>query len=148
MENGAPEAPVRPGNLLAELLGPEALKGPGILPLAAAGHVALITNAQPETLSTLWQMAAFNPVLALASVVIVTLVSVQLSRVFEERMSFVRRVTIGLIAGCLALLAGDLMSMISVDQQPWAAIISGATAVVLIGGLTTLVADARSLSGR
>ncbi len=148
MENGAPEVPVRPRILLAELFGPEALKGPGVLPLAAAGHVALITSAQPETLSTLWQMAALNPVLALASVVIVALASVQLSRLFEERMYFVRRVTIGLIAGCLSLLAGDLMSMISADQQPWAAIIAGATVVVLVGGLTTLIADARTLSDR
>lgn len=148
MENGAREAPVRPRNLLAELLGSEALKGPGVLPLAAAGHVALITNAQPETLSTLWKMAALNPVLALASVVIVALVSVQLSRQFEGRMYFVRRVTIGLIAGCLSLLAGDLMNMINVDQQPWAAIIAGATVLVLVGGLTTLIAEARTLSHR
>ena len=87
MENGAREAPVRPRNLLAELLGPEALKGPGVLPLAAAGHVALITSAQPETLSMLWRMAALNPVLASASVVIVALASVQLSRQLEGRMT-------------------------------------------------------------
>lgn len=148
MENGAPEASVRPRNLLAEWLGPEALKGPGVLPLAAAGHAVLIIGAWPETLPTLWRMAALNPVLALAGVVIVVLVSFQLSRQFAERMYFVRRVTIDLIAGCLSLLAGDLMNMISVDQQPWAAIIAAATVLVLVGGLTTLIADARALSDR
>lgn len=146
MENGAPQAPMRPGNLLAELLGREALNGPGVLPLAAAGHVALITNAQPRTIPALWEMATLNPVLAVGSVVVLALVSVQLSRQFKERMDRVRRVTIGLIAGCLSLLAGELMNTISADQQPWAAIIAGATVLVLLGGLITLIADARTIS--
>lgn len=148
MENGAQEAPIRPGNLLDELLGPEALKGPGVLPLAAAGHVALITNAQPQTIPALWEMATLNPVLAVGSVAVTALVSVQLSRQFKERMNFVRRVTIGLIAACLSVLAGDLMNMISVDQQPWVAVVAGATVLVLLGGLTTLIADVRTISDR
>lgn len=148
MENGASETPMRPRHPLAEWLGPEALKGPGVLPLAAAGHVALITNARPQTIPALWEMALLNPVLAVGCVVVLALVSVQLSRRFKARMHLVRRVTIGLIAGCLSLLAGDLINMISVDQQPWQAVIAGATVLVLLGGLTTLLADARTMSDR
>lgn len=148
MEHIAPKAPAGAGNMVAQLFGAEALKGPGVLALAAAGHVALITNAQPQTIPALWQMATLNPVLAIASIVVVALVSVHLSRQSEKLMVLVRRITIALIAGCLSLVAGDLVNLISADQQPWAAVIAGATVLVLVGGLTTLVDDARALSGR
>ena len=148
MENSAPKAPARANNGVAELFGPEALKGPGVLALAAAGHVALITSAHPQTIPTLREMATLNPVLAVSSLVVLALVSFQLSRQFEKWMFLVRRMTIGLIAGCLSLIVGDILNLISVDQQPWAAIIAGATLVVLVGGLTTLIADIRTAFDR
>lgn len=148
MEHGASGAQTTARNRLADVLGPDALKGPGVLALAAAGHVALITNARPQTIPTLWEMATLNPVLAVGSLVVLALVAVQLSRLFERRMFLVRRATIGLIAGCLCLLAGELMNLLSVGQQPWAAVIAGATVLVLVGGLTTLIADVRTLWDR
>lgn len=144
MENCAPKAPARANNGVAGLFGPEALKGPGVLALAAAGHVALITSAHPQTIPALWEMATLNPVLAVASLVVLALVPFQLSRQFQKRMFLVRGMTIGLIAGCLSLIAGDILKLISVDQQPCAAIIAGATLLVLVGGLTTLIADIRA----
>lgn len=148
MENSAPKAPVRAKNGVAGLFGPEALKGPGVLALAAAGHVALITSAHPQTIPALWEMATLNPVLAVASLAVLALASFQLSRQFEKRMFLVRLMTIGLIAGCLSLIAGEILSLLSVDQQPWSAVIAGATVLVLVGGLTTLIADVRTASDR
>lgn len=148
MENSAPKAPVGAKNGVAGLFGPEALKGPGVLALAAAGHVALITSAHPQTIPALWEMATLNPVLAVASLAVLALASFQLSRQFEKRMFLVRLMTIGLIAGCLSLIAGEILSLLSVDQQPWSAVIAGATVLVLVGGLTTLIADVRTASDR
>ncbi len=148
MENSAPKAPVRAKNGVAGLFGPEALKGPGVLALAAAGHVALITSAHPQNIPALWEMATLNPVLAVASLAVLALASFQLSRQFEKRMFLVRLMTIGLIAGCLSLIAGEILSLLSVDQQPWSAVIAGATVLVLVGGLTTLIADVRTASDR
>lgn len=148
MENSAPKAPVGAKNGVAGLFGPEALKGPGVLALAAAGHVALITSAHPQTIPALWEMATLNPVLAVASLAVLALASFQLSRQFEKRMFLVRLMTIGLIAGCLSLIAGEILNLLSVDQQPWSAVIAGATVLVLVGGLTTLIADVRTASDR
>lgn len=48
---------------MAGLFAPGTLKGPGVLALAAAGHIALITNAKPQILLALWEMATLNPIL-------------------------------------------------------------------------------------
>lgn len=148
MENSAPEAPTRPRNLAADFFSPDALKGPGVLALAAAGHVALIANAQPQTLPALWEMATLNPLLAVALAAVVGVASFLISRLSEQRILLVRRATIALIAGCLSLIAIDLLNFINADQQPWSALIGGATVLVLIGGLATLIADVGALSAR
>lgn len=148
MEHSAPKAPARARHVVAEWFGPDSLKGPGVLGLAAAGHVALIANAQPQTLPTLSEMAASNPLVAVALLAAVGLISFQASRLSERRILWVRRMTIGLIAGSLLLIAGDILNLISVDQQPWAAAIAGATGLVLFGGLTAFIADVRAVSAR
>lgn len=148
MENSAPKAPPRARGVVAAFLSPEALNGPGVLALAAAGHVALVANARPQTLPALWELAMSNPLSAVACVVVVGLVSFQVSRLPQGRILLVRRMTIGLIAASLSLIAGDILNLIDVDQQPWAGIIAGATVVVLVGGLTTLMADMRALTDR
>ncbi len=148
MENCAQEAPAPARKVVADWFGPEALKGPGVLGLAAAGHVALIANALPQTLPALQEMATLNPLAAVALVAVVGLISVQASRLSERRILSIRRTTIGLISGCLTLIAGDILNLVRVDQQPWAAVVAGATGLILVGGLTTFIADARAVSTR
>ncbi|MDQ3124501.1 MAG: hypothetical protein M3Q74_02730 [Pseudomonadota bacterium] len=148
MENSASKAPARATLLLADWFGPGSLKGPGVLGLAAAGHVALIANAQPQTLPALWEKATLNPLLAMAIVAMLGVVSYLASRLPEKRILLVRRTTIVLIAGSLSLIAGDILNLISVDQQPWAAIIAFATGIILVGGLTTFIAELPTASHR
>ncbi len=148
MEHSAPKAPASARHVVAEWFGPDSLKGPGVLGLAAAGHVALIANAQPQTLPTLWEAATHNPLFAVALLALVGLISFHASRLPERRIRLVRCTTFGLIAGSMSLIAGDILNVISVDQHPWAAIIAGATGLILVGGLTTFIADLRAVSER
>lgn len=146
MENGASKAPPPARHGVSDFLSPDALKGPGVLGVVAAGHVALVVNARPQTLLALLEIAKLNPLFGIVCLLVVALVSIQLSRQSQKVVSLVRRMTISLIAGCLLLIAGDVMNFFDAGQQPWSAVIAGATLLVLVGGLTTLIADGRALA--
>ena len=148
MDNSAHKALMGSRHFAADWLRPEALKAPGMVALAAAGHVALILNAQPETLPAIGEIARLDPLLAIACVAVGALVCVQVSRLSDDKILSVRRVTTGLIAACLALILVDALGFINAEHQPWAFIIAATTGLVLLGGLTTLIADARAFFAR
>ena len=148
MENGPPKALMGSHQVAADWFPQEALKRPGTLGLAAAGHVALIGSSQPQTLPAVVEIARLNPFPTLACVTIGILICFQASRLPVDRILLVGRMTLGLIAACLTLIAGDILNIISADQQPWASVIGGATCLVLLGGLTTLISDARAFFAR
>lgn len=148
MENSASKTRMGAQRLATDWLSPGSLKGQGMLGLAAAGHVVLIANAHPRTLPALAEITRLNPFPAMAFATTAVLVCVQASRLPELRLLLVRRVKIGLIAACLTLIAGDILNLMSVDHQPWAFLVAGSTGLVLLGGLTTLIADARAIFAR